>query len=63
MDSGLVEQVLAAAAAVLAGGAISHNGHGNVSLRTPGSDEMFFSSAPSLRGLTAQGVARIGLDG
>ncbi len=47
---------------VLAGGAISHNGHGNVSLRASGSDEMFFSSAPSLRGLTAQGVARVGLD-
>ncbi len=63
MDSGLVEQVLAAAAAVLAGGAISHNGHGNVSLRVPGGDEMYFTSASSLRGLTAQGIARVGLDG
>lgn len=63
MDNGVVAQVIDAASAVLAGGAISHNGHGNVSLRVPGSDEMYFSSAPSLRGLTAQGVARVGLDG
>ena len=63
MDSGLVEQVIAAAAAVIGGGAISTNGHGNVSVRVPGSDEMYFTSAPSLRGLTASGVARVGLDG
>ena len=63
MDSVLVEQVIGAASAVLAGGAISHNGHGNVSLRAAGSDEMYFSSAASLRGLGAQGVARVGLDG
>ncbi len=63
MDSAIVDQILAAAAAVLAGGAISHNGHGNVSLRVPGEDEMYFTSAPSLRGLTPQGIARVGLDG
>ncbi|HEY5627940.1 MAG TPA: class II aldolase/adducin family protein [Candidatus Limnocylindrales bacterium] len=63
MDSAIVDQVIQAAAAVLAGGAISHNGHGNVSLRVPGEDEMYFTSAPSLRGLTAQGIARVGLDG
>jgi L-ribulose-5-phosphate 4-epimerase len=63
MDSGLVDQVIAAASAVLAGGAISHNGHGNVSVRVPGEDEMYFTSAASLRGLTAQGIARVGLDG
>ncbi len=63
MDSGLVDQVLAAAGVVLAGGAISHNGHGNVSLRVAGGDEMYYTSASSLRGLTAAGVARVGLDG
>ena len=63
MDSGLVDQVIAAAGAVVAGGAISSNGHGNVSVRVPGEDEMYFTSAPSLRGLTAAGVARVGLDG
>jgi len=63
VDSGLVDQVVAAAAAVIGGGAISTNGHGNVSVRVPGADEMYFTSAPSLRGLTASGVARVGLDG
>jgi L-ribulose-5-phosphate 4-epimerase len=63
MDSAFVDQVIAAAGVVLAGGAISHNGHGNVSLRVPGGDEMYFTSAPSLRGLTSAGVARVGLDG
>jgi L-ribulose-5-phosphate 4-epimerase len=63
VDSGLVGQVIAAAAAVIGGGAISTNGHGNVSVRVPGADEMYFTSAPSLRGLTASGVARVGLDG
>jgi L-fuculose-phosphate aldolase len=63
MDSGLVDQVIAAAGAVIAGGAISANGHGNVSVRVPGGDEMYFTSAPSLRGLTAAGIARVGLDG
>ena len=63
MDSGLVDQVIAAASVVLAGGAISHNGHGNVSLRVAGEDEMYFTSASSLHGLTPAGIARVGLDG
>jgi L-ribulose-5-phosphate 4-epimerase len=63
MDSGLVDQVVAAASTVLAGGAISHNGHGNVSLRVPGGDEMYYTTASTLRGLTVAGVARVGLDG
>ena len=63
MDSALVDQVIAAAGVVLAGGAISHNGHGNVSLRAAGSDEMYFTSASSLHGLTSAGIARVGLDG
>ncbi len=62
MDSGLVDQVIAAAGAVIAGGAISHNGHGNVSIRS-GEDEMYFTSASSLHGLTERGIARVGLDG
>ena len=63
MDSGLVDQVIAAAGAVVAGGAISSNGHGNVSVRVPGEDEMYFTSAPSLRGLTPAGIVRVALDG
>jgi L-ribulose-5-phosphate 4-epimerase len=63
LDRNLVDQVVAAAAKVVAGGALSANGHGNVSLRVPGADEMYFTSAPSLRGLGPESVVRIGLDG
>lgn len=63
MDKTLVDEVLSAAARVVAGGAISANGHGNVSLRAPGAEEMYFTSAPSLRGLGPDGVVRVGLDG
>jgi L-ribulose-5-phosphate 4-epimerase len=63
MDQDLVDQVVSTANAVVASGAISANGHGNVSLRVPGAEEMYFTSAPSLKGLTAEGVVRVGLDG
>lgn len=63
MDRAVVDQVVAVAASVVASGAISANGHGNVSIRVPGADEMYFTSAPTLRGLTAEGVVRVGLDG
>ena len=63
MDKSFVDQVLAAAAAVVGSGAISANGHGNVSVRVPGAEEMYYTSAPSLKGLTAAGVVRVGLDG
>jgi L-fuculose-phosphate aldolase len=59
----LAEQVAETAAAVVGSGAISANGHGNVSIRIPNSSEMLFSTAPTLRGLTADMVARIRLDG
>lgn len=63
MDRELVEQVVAAARSVVAGGAISANGHGNVSIRVPGAEEMYYTAAPSLRGLGPDGVVRVGLDG
>ncbi len=63
MDKALVDEVVAAAANVVASGAISANGHGNVSIRVPGADEMYFTSAPSLRGLGPASVVRVGLDG
>jgi L-fuculose-phosphate aldolase len=63
MDKGLVDEVVGAAARVVASGAISANGHGNVSVRVPGAEEMYFTSAPSLRGLGPEGVVRVGLDG
>ena len=36
MDADLVDQVVSTAARVVASGAISANGHGNVSIRVPG---------------------------
>jgi len=63
MDMSFVEQVRAVAASVIASGAIGANGHGNISIRVPGAEEMYYTSAPSLRGLTAEGVVRVGLDG
>lgn len=63
MDSVLVERVLAATADLMDGGAISVNGHGNVSIRVPGTDEMYFTAATSLRGLTPDGIVRVALDG
>ncbi len=63
MDRTVVDQVLAAASSVLGSGAIAANGHGNVSIRVPGAEEMYFTSASSLRGLGPVGIARVGLDG
>ncbi len=63
MDKGLVEQLVAAAASVVGSGAITANGHGNVSLRVPNAEEMYFTSAPSLKGLGPDNVARVALDG
>ena len=63
MDADFVTQVIDAAQRVVASGAISANGHGNVSLRVPDSDEMYFTAGPSLRNHAASAVVRIGLDG
>lgn len=63
MDKNLIDELVSAAARVVASGAISANGHGNVSLRAPGAEEMYFTSAPSLRGLGPNDVVRVGLDG
>jgi L-ribulose-5-phosphate 4-epimerase len=63
MDKDLADQVVEVAAQVVASGAISHNGHGNVSLRSPGADEMYFTAGSSLRGHPVEAVVRVGLDG
>jgi L-ribulose-5-phosphate 4-epimerase len=63
MDTDLVNQVIDVAQRVVASGAISANGHGNVSLRVAGADEMYFTAGGSLRDHPAAAVARIGLDG
>ena len=63
MDADVVNQVIDVAQRVVASGAISANGHGNVSLRVPGADEMYFTAGPSLRGHATAAVVRVGLDG
>ena len=63
MDRDLVDQVVDVAQRVVASGAISANGHGNVSLRVPGADEMYFTAGPSLRNHARSAVVRVGLDG
>ncbi len=63
MDQDLAAQVADVAQRVVASGAISANGHGNVSIRVPGAAEMYFTAGPSLRGHPASAVVRVGLDG
>jgi L-ribulose-5-phosphate 4-epimerase len=63
MGKDLAGQVAGIAARVVASGAISANGHGNVSLRVPGAEEMYFTAGPSLRDHPASAVVRVGLDG
>ena len=63
MDADLTGQVVEIARRVVASGAISANGHGNVSVRVPGADEMYFTGGPSLRDHPAEAVVRVRLDG
>jgi L-ribulose-5-phosphate 4-epimerase len=63
MDKDLVDQLIDVAQRVVASGAISANGHGNVSLRVAGTQEMYFTAGPSLRNHAAAAVVRLGLDG
>ena len=63
MDKDLIADVVETARRVVASGAISANGHGNVSLRVPGADEMYFTAAPSLRDHPASAIVRVALDG
>jgi L-fuculose-phosphate aldolase len=58
-----INHVIDVAQRVVASGAISANGHGNVSLRVAGSDEMYFTGGSSLRNHPAAAVVRVGLDG
>jgi L-fuculose-phosphate aldolase len=63
MDKELAVQVADMAQRVVASGAISANGHGNVSVRVPGAEEMYFTAGSSLRNHPASMVVRVGLDG
>jgi L-fuculose-phosphate aldolase len=62
MDTAQVDAVVEAAARVVGSGAISANGHGNISIRAGDADEMYFTSAASLRGVRPKDVVRVGLD-
>jgi L-ribulose-5-phosphate 4-epimerase len=63
MDMDLAGQVVDIARRVVASGAISANGHGNVSIRVPGAEEMYFTAESSLRDHPVSAVVRVGLDG
>ncbi|TAM82915.1 MAG: class II aldolase/adducin family protein [Jatrophihabitans sp.] len=63
MDRDRLDQIVDIARQVVRGGAISPNGHGNVSVRLPGEDEMYYTAGPSLRDHPTELVARVGLDG
>jgi L-ribulose-5-phosphate 4-epimerase len=63
MDKDLADQVADIAQRVVASGAISANGHGNVSIRVPGAQEMYFTAGSTLRDHPASAVVRVGLDG
>jgi L-fuculose-phosphate aldolase len=63
MDKELAVQVADMAQRVVASGAISANGHGNVSVRVPGAEEIYFTAGSSLRNHPASMVVRVGLDG
>lgn len=63
MDACMVGDLLGLAGAVVGTGAIGGNGHGNISLRKPGSDELYYTGGQSLRDHPAAMVVRMGLDG
>jgi L-ribulose-5-phosphate 4-epimerase len=56
-------ELLETARRVAASGVLSLSGHGNLSLRVPGRDEMLFTAGGSLRELPAEAIVRIRLDG
>jgi L-fuculose-phosphate aldolase len=56
-------QLVETARAIVRSGAISMSGHGNISIRVPGKDEILFTAAGSLFGFEQSAIARLGLDG
>ena len=60
---GLRRQLLETAASVNLSGLLSMSGHGNLSVRVPGKDEMLFTAGGSLRDLPSHAIVRIRLDG
>lgn len=56
-------QLVDAVRAVDRSGAISMSGHGNLSIRVPGRDEILYTAGGTLHGFDESGIARLGLDG
>ena len=56
-------ELVEVAAAVVSSGAISLSGHGNVSIRLPGRDQILYTAAPTLRDFDMSAVAHIALNG
>jgi L-fuculose-phosphate aldolase len=56
-------ELVATARALVESGVLSLSGHGNISIRVPGRDEILYTAAGSLRGFTEAGIARLRLDG
>jgi L-ribulose-5-phosphate 4-epimerase len=59
----LRREMLETAERVAASGVLSLSGHGNLSLRVPGRDEILFTAGGSLRDLQPDAIVRIRLDG
>jgi L-ribulose-5-phosphate 4-epimerase len=59
----LRRELLETARRVTASGVLSLSGHGNLSLRVPGRDEILFTAGGSLRDLPPQAIVRLRLDG
>jgi L-fuculose-phosphate aldolase len=56
-------QLVETAQAIVRSGAISMSGHGNISIRVPGRDEIIYTAASSLAGFADEHIARLHLDG
>ena len=54
MDKDLVDHVVDTAARVVASGAIGANGHGNVSIRVPGAQEIYYTAGARRAGVPPQ---------
>ena len=59
----LYSQLVETAQAIVRSGAISMSGHGNISIRVPGRDEILYTTAPSLNGFQESSIVRLHLDG
>ena len=57
------ETLLETAQSILRSGAISMSGHGNISVRVAGRDELVFTSGSTLKQLDGGGMVRLSLDG